>query len=1077
MIPITRTKILLPRRPASLLTRPRLLELVDSYLDSRLILITAPAGYGKTSLLIDLAHQIEMPVCWCALDELDRDPQRFAAHLIASIAQEFPSFGYESAAALGHITLSETDLDRLVTTIVNEAYDHIEEHFIIVLDDYHLVNHSEKVNRFVSQFIQNMDENCHLILSSRTLLALPDLPLMVAHSHVGGLDFEELAFRTDEIRSLALQNHELTMSESDAQALVAETEGWITGMLLSTQTVWYGLADRVRVARASGVGLYDYLAQQVLDQQPAEIRQFLLESSLLEEFDVSRCLQVLGPGKDWQRLINFVLRNGLFVLPVDNGETWLRYHHLFRDFLQARMAQDHPDDMNRILARMASIFADQGEWEEAHKVQMRLGDDQATADLIERAGPPLMKSGRLALLAEWIDRLPPRILDSHPGLLSVRGDVAVMLGDVARGLAWLNQAVAALCQGGSSDSSARLARTLVRRAVAHRFLGEYQASLDDAIEAGALAEQDENMQAIQAGAWRARGNVLYYMGQLNPAIEWLGRSLVAHTALDNRQSAALLLNDLGLAYMTAGRITMALDYYQRSLEFWQKDGNLFRQATILNNLGVLHHLRGDYEHALTFLDRSHQSAQQSGYTRMAGIALTGIGDLFADLSAPESAREAYDQAREIALKLEDQSQLRYLTLAELALSRAEGNNEQAHQLIKTAADLIAKGGSSYERGLLQLETGRLALAMDDLPSAKLELAAAVACFERGGQQTEAAKAHLGLATACHLNKDRREYREYLARAFQLAAGLETEHLLVIPARSAKPMLHEVQHDPLLGPPAIELLQRATEFENEIPILRRRLRQRNAAVAIAAPSLTIQTLGQVQVRVDDEPITAPEWQSRRAARDLFFLVLAHPQGLSKEAIGAILWPDATAAHVRLRFKNAIYRLRRALGSDLILFEDNLYRFNHELDYDYDIELLLARSEQARSTTDLARRAVAYQEALDLYQGPYLPEAEGAWVLQKREEVRRIFHEAAVHLADTYLQIGDHDRVLATCGRILADDACHERAHRIAMRSHAASGDRAAVVRQFEECRRCLSEALDTSPSPQTLSLFRSLTGEN
>ena len=1010
-----------------------------------------------------------MPVCWYALDTLDHDPQRFIIHLIASIAERFPDFGSRSAAAVQSTTSTDVDLDRLVSTIVNEAYEHIREHFVIVLDDFHLVDDSEHVNRFVSQFIQKMDESCHLILSSRTLLALPDLPLMVARSQVGGLDFEELAFRPDEIQALALQNHHLVIPDSHAEELVQETEGWITGLLLSTQTFWHGMADRVRVARASGVGLYDYLAQQVLDQQPAEIRDFLLRTSLLEEFDAALCEMVLGSEVAWQHRIERVLQSNLFVLPVDNGGTWLRYHHLFRDFLQARMARDHPDEQERILWRLADVYADRGEWEKAHNACGRLGDLAATADLIERAGTPMVKSGRLVLLAEWIDLLPLDLLDARPGLLSVRGDVAVMLGNVTRGLSWLNQAEAALR---AADDQTRLARTLVRRSVAHRFLGQYRASLDDADEALALSTNGENLQAVQAGALRARGTALYNMGQLQPAIAWLERSLTAHTALGNQQSAALLYNELGLTYMSAGRFAMALDHYQRALDFWRQNGNLFRQATILNNLGVLHHLQGDYEQALIFLDRAHQTAQKSGYPRMGAIALAGIGDLYTDLAAPGSARDAYDQARQIALKLEDRNQLRYLALAEVALARVEGDPPQAQRLLTTAGDLIEEGSSSYEQGLWQLEAGRLALTTDDSLGARTHLAAAVHQFEQGGQQVEAARTHLYLATACYMGKDHNESREHLSQAFELATGMESQHLLVMPGRSAVSLLHRVQHDSRLGPPASDLLQRVNQFEHEIPVLRRRLRRRSSTLPVPPPRLTIQTFGRVKVRRDGKPITVPEWQSRKIVRDLFFLVLAHPQGLSKETIGAILWPDSSPAQLKLRFKNAIYHLRRALGQDVVLFDNNHYLFNHHIDHEYDVEAFLTWSEQAQAAADTAGQVNAYQEATDLYRGPYLPEADGSWVWHKREELRRTFQEAAIYLADHFLQIADHDQALAFCGRILADDACHEEAHRVAMHVHAASGDRAAVIRQFEDCRRHLSE-ISASPSPQTLALRQSL----
>jgi LuxR family maltose regulon positive regulatory protein len=355
---LTRTKVVLPRRPTSLLTRQRLLALLSDLLDHRLVIITAPAGYGKTSLLLDLAHQAELPFCWYALDELDRDPRRFIAHLIGSITQRFPGFGRQSAAVLQGMDSAELDLERLVAIIVNEAYEHIREHFVLVLDDYHLVGESEAINHFVNRFVQAVDENCHLVLSSRTLLTLHDLPLMVARSQVGGLGFEELAFRAEEIQALVLQNHEVRMPAAAAAELARETEGWITGLLLSAQTMWEGMADRVRLARVSGVGLYDYLAQQVLDQQPAPVRDFLLRTSLLEEYDAELCGAVLGQGADWRGLMDAVLRSNLFVLPVDEAGTWLRYHHLFRDFLQARLARERQEERAEILRRLVAVYAE-----------------------------------------------------------------------------------------------------------------------------------------------------------------------------------------------------------------------------------------------------------------------------------------------------------------------------------------------------------------------------------------------------------------------------------------------------------------------------------------------------------------------------------------------------------------------------------------------------------------------------------------------------------------------------------------------------------------------------------------------
>ncbi len=265
-----------------------------SLLDDRLIIVTAPAGYGKTSLLIDFIHFANWPVCWFALDPLDQDPQRFIAHFIASLNLRYPAFGKSSMAALDSTTQDRMNLDSLLSVIINDIYENVTEHFIFILDDYHLVEDSKPVNYFINRFAQDIDENCHLIISSRKLLGLPDLPLLVARNLVGGLSFAELAFQPEEIQRLLQVNYNLKITEAEAVELSRATEGWITGLLLSTQLVGGEIADRLRVARVSGVGLYEYLAQQVLERQDADVQDFLLRTSLLEEFDAAMCTDVIG---------------------------------------------------------------------------------------------------------------------------------------------------------------------------------------------------------------------------------------------------------------------------------------------------------------------------------------------------------------------------------------------------------------------------------------------------------------------------------------------------------------------------------------------------------------------------------------------------------------------------------------------------------------------------------------------------------------------------------------------------------------------------------------------------------------
>ncbi len=431
-IPISKTKIILPRRRAELLSRGRLLSSLFDALDRKLIMVTAPAGYGKTSLLIDLAHQSDLPFCWLALDPLDRDPQRFLAYFIAAITERFPQFGNRSRSILDGLTSLEEGMERLVVTLVNEILDDIPEHFVLVVDDFHLLDEVSFIHYFVNRFVQLAGENCHLVLSSRSLTELADIPLLVAREQVSGLDFSDLYFRQDEIQALVAQNQNIHISDEDAHKLFEATEGWITGLQFTDLDLIKSGENTFRAPHAQGVSVFDYLGQQVLQHQSEPLKLFLLRSSLLEEFDTSLCEATLGPlypePQDWSGYLQSILQKNLFVLPVGTDGQWVRYHHLFRDYLQQRFRKEYPEEPNPILQRMAHFQEAHEDWEKAYQLYKQLGDNGALADMIERAGIPMYQHSMLTLEL-WLKDLPPSVSQKRPGLLSLRGAIETTKGN------------------------------------------------------------------------------------------------------------------------------------------------------------------------------------------------------------------------------------------------------------------------------------------------------------------------------------------------------------------------------------------------------------------------------------------------------------------------------------------------------------------------------------------------------------------------------------------------------------------------------------------------------------------------
>ncbi len=965
---VTRPRIVVPRRRSELLTRQRLLNGLMERLDNRLVIISAPAGYGKTSLLVDFVHQLEWPACWYAIDELDRDPLRFIAHFISSIQVRFPQCGRATLGILNSSSQDRINLDMLVAAAVNDIFDNISEHFVMVLDDYHLIDDSRPVNQFLSRFLQTVSENCHVFVASRTLLTLPDLTLLVARAQVAGMSVEELSFKTDEIQALYLQNERQVLPTELAREMVRKTEGWIAGLLLTSQVDRNKVSDRRGMQRMTGVGLYDYLAQQVMEKQPLDVQEFLLRTSLLEEFTSAFCAEVIGPALNlelnWDALMDAALRNNLFILPVDEELVTLRYHHLFLDFLQHRMQEQRPDEATSIQSRLAQVYAGHGDWERAYRVYQRLGRLSAQVGLLEQAGPELMTSGRLNTLSDWLTTLPQAMTLARPILLSLQGGLAIMRGELGEARTLLDQAILGLAK---ADDPYQLALALSRRSTGLRLLGRYTDAQNDAEQALLLSEKFEGHPRAHAEAQRALGSAMLSMGQTHRAFEQLNLAHEAYKSIGDIASAARTKLDIGMAQRSLGQLDDAEIAYTQALELWESTGNLAWQANLLNNLGVLQHERGDFLPAAHSLERAVECARLSSYPRMEAFALAGLGDLYRDLEAYNESMEAYRQAASLAERTEERYLLFYLDLARGVLARRQKRFPTARELLQAASQRAQAGLAQIDQAFCHLEQASLLLALEDFQAVAGELSEAADFFASQGRRLESARSQLLLMLAAAGREDwgaAQNHRSALAEIWDFPSAWPP---LVSAAREFLPLLETIHNLPEAGPQAGRLLRQVEQLNRRLPGYRRQLRPQAGVVPLGPAHIIIQTLGRMEVRVNRDLIAGADWRSL-VARDLFFFLLNNPQGLTKEQIGLVFWQDASPDQLHQRFRNLIYRLRHAVGSDVVVLGlDELYRFNHALDYEYDVETFERELEYAEKIEKDDERLNRLIRATRLYQG--------------------------------------------------------------------------------------------------------------
>jgi ATP/maltotriose-dependent transcriptional regulator MalT len=1050
--------------------------MIDELLESKLILVSAPAGYGKTFLFIDVAHAHEFPFCWYSLDETDQDIFRFVAHLIASIDMRFPGFEKACSDSFQAAFQNNAQPKYLARLLAEEVFQFVREHMIILLDDYHMVDQSESINAFVNRFVQDVDENVHVILLSRSLFSFDDLPLMVARLQVSGLGFQELAFRPDEIQKLLLQNYSQVIPDVVAVDLANRTEGWVTGLLLSAQTMWQGMTERERVSRVSGVKLYDYLIHQILDQQPDDLREFLLKSSIFDEFDADLCQAVFGPPPEkssWHTMIRRVIQYNLFALPIDEDRHWLRYHQLFRDFLRDLLSKENPAEEQNLIHSLADVYAQRHDWNRAYACLQRLNDVEAIVALLEQAGEPMVMSHQLVRLAEYLDALPAEVLQRHPKLLARRGIVAATLGETHWGLTLLNQAVTALK---SEQDPVHLAGTLVWRALVYLIQANHSASQKDANEVLELAKQCELPLNFQAEALRTHGINARLMGNFTQAAELLTQALDLYKRQGDTASITRQLMELGAVHIETGKLKQGLACFNSALEYYRNVNNSYMLSGVWNDIAFVHYLQGEYGKADAAFEEALQRARNSNNRRVQALVLTGLGDLYLDLEAFQAAETAYQHATEVAQNIEDQFMLFYLSLAQATLARIMGNVHRARRFLDSARIILQHSESKYTHALYALETGRLALAQEEFPLALNPLEEAVQLFGQAGQRVEASRAHFCLAVAYYYCHDPENAILHLQHAFTLTQELENTHTLITSARRARPVLEKLAEYGQIRRQVTSLLDDVSRFEQAIPDLRRRLRHQQATQPIKTSRLQIQALGKAQVTLDRQVISSSDWQSQKN-RDLFYLILSSEKGWTKEALGEQIWPDSSTAQLRLRFKNAIYRVRRVLGQDAILFDGELYFFNRKMDYLYDVEKFMQCLERVDLASAGQEQVEALREALQIYQGQYLPETDGAWAAIEREHLNRLFIETSLKLALSSFETGEYNYALSICHRLISQNPYLEEAYRLAMQIHAAQGNRAAVIQQYNTLKRSLQNQMGVPPSSQTEMLYRELTQQS
>jgi LuxR family maltose regulon positive regulatory protein len=780
--PILATKLYIPPPRPGIVPRLCLVARLNEGLAAgrKLALISASAGFGKTTLASEWIAGCNRPVAWLSLDEGDNDPTRFLTYLIAALQTIAPNIGKGALAALQSPQPPSTE--SILTTLLNDIVA-LSDSFILVLDDYHMID-SEPIDRALTFLLDHLPPQVHLVIATREDPSLP-LPRYRVRGQLTELRAADLRFTPEEAGAFLNQMMNLNLSTENIAALEARTEGWVAGLQLAALSM-QGRSDTAGFIQAftgSHRFVLDYLAGEVLERQPERVRNFLLQTAILDRLSGSLCDAVTA--QDGSRgMLEILERGNLFVIPLDDQRQWYRYHHLFADVLQAHLIEAQPEQVSNLHQRASAWYEQNGLAPEAIRHALAAEDFERAAGLIELAWSAMDISYQSSTWLGWVKALPEVLIRARP-VLSVgyawalldSGELEACESRLHDAEAWLETPSNEMIVVDKELFRSLPATIATARAYRALALGDIPATVQYARQALALALEQDQIRRIQATS--LLGLAQYTSGDLEAA----ERSLADFHV--NLQKTGEIPTLIGITFLLAdirvalGRLHEAESLYQQSLRLATGQGEPMPLGTaeLYRGLGELYvewgHLEAAAQHLLTSQKLGEQTATTDWLHRLCvsqARLREAQGDLDGALALLDEAERVYIRgplpdvrpvtalkarvwlkqgrlaealgwARERGLSVDDDlsypREFEHITLARVLIAAGKSDGEvgsldEATRLLGRllqAAETGGRLGSAIQILLLQALAFQ---AQDNLPHALAALERALALAEPEG---------------------------------------------------------------------------------------------------------------------------------------------------------------------------------------------------------------------------------------------------------------------------------------------------------------------------------------------------------
>jgi len=1026
-----------------LLPRLRLTERLHAGVGNGLIVLQAPAGFGKTALLSSFASEIDFNVRWLSLDASCNAPEVFVQQLAAAL------LGEEAAGALA--TAAKTDdLRAYLGGTLHAATAASGAPFMLVIDNVHEIRDAMDSAELLGWLLEVLPDGAELVLSGREHAPLTAIDERVATGACLVLGADDLAFTVDEIQALARHDGR----DLDAAALAAQTGGWPVGVMA---VLACSVAAEGELNRQAGAAWERYVISEVLTHVPPELRPVLLRLSVPEIVDEDTAETLVGRQR-WRELSAWLARHDFLYEPLPGDG--VRLNPLWRQFLWTEFQRSEPREFAAAITATVKRLEAEGRVADAIELARSGRDWETLAALLERQSARFIYQGCTALLWRGYEVLPASILESRPVLQAIRARVLCHVERPHEGLEAAEEVL-----GNATAPCAAHLNAMLAKIRAFRLLSR----VDDLREM--FREIHETPECEEPGLV-AELKYQEAFFELNVSADFTAAErLLNETIAICRAEGGILPLEM-LAISTLGQVlTMrgdgpaSVNMLTQATQGWRELGKSSNLGWVLNNLGMAYLQVGDFESAVAALEEARREGEACENSRNTAYAIASLGDAELALGRYDRARQHFEATIKICAEGVPDESLTALSIAGLSSAMVGLGELQEADFFSARANLVAAAfGNPFEFGTCQLQRAQIDSATGNHVGAVAAANEAISLFESIDGQGSLRTAYYRLAL-CHF---RANHRNEAQKALAELAALLTEPWMVgalLPMVRENPMFAQwVASRNLAGPSFREAIERNAFSALASP------EGAVESVPTRLPRVVARSLGALHVAVGGRDVTDEAWASLRA-KELFFLFLANRSGLRKEEAVEALYPELPREKCNSAFHSNLYRVRQALYPESVVKRDGTYLLNPEGDFEWDVAEFDAALERAQKLPrGSEERALQYRKALDFYRGPFAESFGSEWAetIRRRGEERAT--EALSLLAGYYAGREDFEGAATCMEQVLRHDQYNdEAAYRLAS-YRAKAGQPVVALAVIDDYRR-VCEAELGSEMPERFARLR------